>query len=62
MLYEVITKATEAACKYLKAKYRKFGTWTLAAASYNAGDGGVNRFMEYQNEESYYDLALYEVV
>jgi len=55
-----VKKATEAACKYLKAKYRKFGTWTLAAASYNAGDGGVNRFMEYQDEESYYDLALYE--
>lgn len=54
-----LVKSTEAACKYLKEKYRKFGKWTLAAASYNAGDGGVNKFMDYQDEESYYDLALY---
>jgi membrane-bound lytic murein transglycosylase D len=54
-----LIKATEAACKFLKAKYAKFGNWTLTAASYNAGDSGINRFMNYQNEKSYYDLALF---
>ncbi len=53
-------KATIAACKYLKKRYNKYGSWALVAASYNAGDGGVNKFMKYQNEKSYYDLALYE--
>ncbi len=53
-------KATFAACKYLKRRYKKYGSWALVAASYNAGDGGVNKFMDYQKENSYYDLALYE--
>jgi membrane-bound lytic murein transglycosylase D len=54
-----LTKATQAACKFLKAKYSKFGSWTLTAASYNAGDSGIARFVNFQGEKSYYDLALY---
>jgi len=54
-----LEKATEAACKFLKAKYSKFGSWTMTAGSYNAGDSGINRFIDYQQESSYYDLALY---
>jgi membrane-bound lytic murein transglycosylase D len=53
-----LVKATEAACKFLKDKYSKFGNWTITAASYNVGDSGINRFMNYQGEKSYYDLAL----
>ena len=30
-----VEKATRAACTYLKKAYQKFGSWTLAAASYN---------------------------
>lgn len=30
-------KATVAACKYLKAAYKKYGHWPTVAASYNAG-------------------------
>jgi membrane-bound lytic murein transglycosylase D len=54
-----IKKATQAACKYLKNKYMKFGTWTVAAASYNSGSGGIDEHIDYQKEKSYYDLALF---
>lgn len=51
-------KATEAACKYLSKAYRKFGNWALVAASYNRGMGGVQRALDDQHVESYYDLYL----
>jgi membrane-bound lytic murein transglycosylase D len=53
-----LEKSTEAACRYLKDSYDKFGTWTLAAASYNMGLTGVERQMERQKAETYYDLVL----
>jgi hypothetical protein len=53
-------KATEAACKYLNQGYRKFGNWTLVAASYNRGMGGIERAIENQEVKSYYDLFLNE--
>jgi membrane-bound lytic murein transglycosylase D len=54
-----VKKCTQAACKYLKNKYAKFGSWTVTAASYNAGDNGVDDIIQYQKEKSYYDLALF---
>ncbi len=51
-------KSTEAACKYLKKAYDKFGSWTLVAASYNRGVAGVTRELNEQNVTSYYDLHL----
>ena len=51
-------KATEAACKYLRKAYEKFGDWTLVAASYNRGRGGVQRALDDQRVDSYYDLYL----
>jgi membrane-bound lytic murein transglycosylase D len=51
-------KATEAACQYLNQAYRKFGNWTLVAASYNRGMSGLERAIENQRESSYYDLFL----
>lgn len=53
-------KATVAACKYLKQAHRKFGNWTLVAASYNRGMGGIERALENQKVNSYYDLYLNE--
>jgi membrane-bound lytic murein transglycosylase D len=53
-------KSTEAACKYLKRAYGKFGNWTLVAASYNRGMTGVAREMEDQRVTNYYDLHLNE--
>lgn len=55
-----IIKSTDAACKYLKAAYQKFGTWTAAAASYNCGMGGYNSQATYQQTTNYYDLLLPE--
>ncbi|WP_281987417.1 lytic transglycosylase domain-containing protein [Aquimarina aggregata] len=55
-----IEKSTRVACKYLKSAKKKFGSWTLAAAAYNAGRAGVNRQLERQNAVSYYDLLLGE--
>lgn len=52
--------ATEAACKYLRAAYKRYGNWTMAAASYNAGLARVSRRMELQGVDSYYNLFLPE--
>ncbi len=53
-----LEKSTEAACKYLNDAYNKFGTWTMAAASYNMGMGGLNKALERQDADNYYDLLL----
>ncbi len=57
--YHVI-KSTDAACRYLKAAYKKFGTWTAAAASYNCGQGGYQKRSALQGVSNYYDLQLPE--
>jgi membrane-bound lytic murein transglycosylase D len=51
-------KATQAACKYLKQAHGRFGNWALVAASYNRGMSGLDRAIENQKENSYYDLFL----
>lgn len=53
-----VEKATEAACRYLKRAKAKFGSWTLAAASYNMGIKGVERQLERQKTKNYYNLVL----
>ena len=55
-----LEKSTEGACSYLLRAKEKFGTWTLAAASYNGGMGGINKQMDIQKESNYYDLLLTE--
>ena len=55
-----IEKATEAACKYLLDAKERLGSWTLAAAAYNAGVAGVNKRIQTQGVSSYYDLYLPE--
>ena len=55
-----LEKATEVACKYLNEAKEKLGSWTLAAAAYNAGKAGVSRRLKEQNVDSYYDLLLGE--
>ena len=52
--------ATEAACVYLKESKEKLGSWTLAAAAYNAGMTGVSRRLKEQKVTGYYDLLLGE--
>ena len=55
-----LEKATEVACKYLLKAKERFGSWTLAAASYNAGMGGISKRLKKQGVEDYYDLLLGE--
>ncbi|GAA4239021.1 lytic transglycosylase domain-containing protein [Postechiella marina] len=52
--------ATEVACKYLLKSKASLGSWTLAAAAYNAGTAGVSRRLREQQVSSYYDLLLGE--
>ena len=55
-----IEKSTHAACAYLHESYKKYGSWTLVAATYNAGRNFVGRQLERQQETDYYDLLLGE--
>ena len=55
-----IEKSTRVASKYLKKSKEKFGTWTLAAAAFNAGNRGVQRQLDRQKVNDYYDLLLGE--
>lgn len=53
-----IEKATEAACKYLKESYAKFGDWLTVAASYNTGMANVEKRVTAQKEKKAIDLVL----
>jgi len=53
-----LVKSTKAACKYLNDAYEHFGSWTLAAASYNMGITGLQKQMNRQEVNNYYDLLL----
>ncbi len=55
-----IEKSTRAACKYLQDAYDKYGSWTLAAASYNMGMNGLDKQLSRQQVSNYYDLLLSE--
>lgn len=51
-------KSTRAACRYLNDSYKQFGDWSLVAASYNMGAGGVAKAVRRQKKNNYYDLHL----
>lgn len=53
-----LEKATRAACKYLKSCKNHFGSWTLAAAAYNRGEGGLQKAIDHQDVHNYWDLWL----
>ncbi len=55
-----IEKSTRAACRYLKDSYKKYGSWPLVAASYNAGRASVDRQLARQKVNSYFDLLMSE--
>jgi hypothetical protein len=55
-----LEKSTQAACQYLKDSYKKYGSWTLVAASYNAGRNHIDSQLERQKVTNYYDLLLGE--
>ena len=51
-------KSTVAACKLLKAAYRKYGHWPTVAASYNAGMGRISGELSKQKVDNSFDLLL----
>ncbi len=53
-----IELSTRMAAKYLKKAKNKFGSWTLAVASYNRGIRGIQRNLNQQKVENYFDLRL----
>lgn len=53
-------KSTRFACKYFLKAYEKYGSWTMAAASYNNGLSGLSEQVDIQKETNYYDLLLNE--
>ncbi len=50
--------STKVAAEYLKRAKAKFGSWTLATAAYNAGNGRISQRLREQKVSSYYDLLL----
>ena len=53
-----VEKSTRAACQYLKESHTHFGSWSLAAASYNMGQYGVEKRLDEQSVDNYWDLHL----
>lgn len=53
-----VEKATVVACKHFKDAYNYFKNWTLSAAAYNVGIGGIQNALKKQNTNNYYDLLL----
>ena len=55
-----LEKATRAACDYLIDAKEQLGSWTLAAAAYHAGNYGIEKRLEEQQVNSYYDVLAGE--
>jgi membrane-bound lytic murein transglycosylase D len=55
-----VEKSTRFACDYFKKSYKKYGSWTLAAASYNGGRAAIDEQIDIQHQNNYYDLLLSE--
>jgi hypothetical protein len=51
-------KATEAACRFLKEAYEKYGNWMTVAASYNGGQQGMDRRILDQHQTDAMDMWL----
>jgi len=55
-----IEKSTAAASRYLRSAYRKYGSWSGAALSYNGGQGRITTEMNKQRAADALDLWLVE--
>ncbi len=53
-----IEKSTKVAADYLKKSKKRFSSWTLAAAAYNAGNYGISKRLKAQQVSNYYDALL----
>jgi len=55
-----VEKSTLAACRYLKNAWGRYHNWGLVAAGYNAGFGAVDKQLERQKVNEYFDLLMSE--
>jgi len=55
-----LEKATRAACDYLIKAKERLGSWTLAAAAYHAGNFGIEKRLNQQMVDNYYDVLAGE--
>lgn len=53
-----VTRSTIAACRYLRFLHSELGSWTLAAAAFNMGLGGLQHKVNLQSSSNYYSLML----
>jgi len=49
-------KSTQAAADYLKDLYKMFGSWNLALAAYNAGEGRIAKALKRSDSDDYWSL------
>lgn len=55
-------KSTVAAARYLRDLYDLFGTWPLAMAAYNAGEGKVMRALQKAQAETFWDISKTKLI
>ncbi len=53
-------KSTVAAAKYMTDLYKRFGSWYLAAASYNCGEGRVQKEIDTGPHKNFWELSKNE--
>lgn len=54
--------ATRAAARYLRDLYEQFGTWRLALAAYNAGEGAVKRALGKAESANFQELSQRKLI
>lgn len=53
-----VEKSTRAAITMLKSLREQFGSWSMAAAAYNTGQGNINEVIRMQRQNDYFEVFL----